>query len=96
MKKYGRGPWYVATLRNVAKHNVTLSYVHSYAYKAAAVLNVLNPGDNWITVRIVGPYDCLDDALESSNDYTVYEWTIESNAPVVVQTPKRLKMKDLK
>lgn len=72
-EKYGLGPWYVAKLVNV--RGEFLHYVHTDAYKAAAVMNVFHPGDHWWTQEFVGPFDSLEDALHQRQPrHLVYAW----------------------
>lgn len=94
----GRGPWYVATLKNLLDDTV-MTYVHSYAFKAASVMNVLHPQDRWIVLHVVGPFDDLDEAQQQQQpSHDVYEWRNESEEFVDdrVSPPQRIKMKDLK
>lgn len=93
----GRGPWYVATLKNLLNDTV-MTYVHSYAFKVASVMNVLHPKDCWVVLRLVGPFDDLDEALRQQPSHDVYEWVAESEEYVETRfsPPQRVKMKDLK
>lgn len=93
----GRGPWYVATLKNLLDDTV-MTYVHSYAFKAASVMNVLHPQDRWIILRVVGPFDDLDEAQQQQPSHDVYEWcnAIEEFVDNRVIPLQRIKMKHLK
>ena len=74
--KYGKGPWYVALLFEVQTQRQT-RYVHTYAYKATAVMNALHPTDEWMILELIGPFDSLDDALANRQpaDGTLYSWS---------------------
>lgn len=91
-----RGPWYVATLKNLEDGTI-MTYVHTYAFKAASVMNVLHPEDRWIVTRVVGPYDVLQEAEQQRASHPIYEWQAESEQFVdtrIAMEP-RVKMKDL-
>lgn len=78
-EQYGLGPWYIATLVN--EKGTELTYVHTDAYKAASVMNVLHPNDGWWVKALVGPFDVLQEALEykQPKTHSVYLWTGEKN-----------------
>lgn len=98
---YGRGPWYVGYLRNSVTGEER-TRVHTYCYKMAAVMNVLQPEANWQMIWLVGPYDSLTDALQQRipADYSLYRWKgnneplTDREQPVVER--RRRTMRELK
>ena len=92
-----RGPWYVATLKNL-HDDTTITYVHTYAFKAASVMNVMHREDSWIVTRLVGPFDELQDAeKQHTSSHLIYEWSSKSDKFVDTRVPNqsRVKMKDI-
>lgn len=98
---YGRGPWYLGYLRNSITGEEQ-TRVHTYCFKMAAVMNVLQPDANWQLTRLVGPYDSLTDALEKRTpvDYLLYSWEAASEPLTEREQPvmerRRRTMRELK
>ena len=72
-KNMGRGPWFVGFLRDRIS-GAMQTRVHTYCWRIPAILNALNPDQQWYVHRMVGPYDSLADALDHKVILGLQEW----------------------
>ena len=101
---YGKGPWYVCTLKNNV-NGMEQTRVHTYCFRIPAILNELNPQDDWILMSMIGPYSNLHDAIAQNpvdklliwkrKEKKIYKKRVR-NTPLPPPPPSQLKIKDVK
>lgn len=95
---YGRGPWYSCRLRNRI-NGKEQTRVHTYCFRIPAILNELNPEDDWVLEYMIGPYPTLSGAIgeECIDGLTIWKRKPEKTKKRVrLPEKKPLKMKEIK